>query len=469
MNKKLLAVAGKEALRLNIGSSLVALKDAFSERTPISPSFYRGLGNLFGTVPAYGGNRFSYVGQESAVKAYQECSPISSIINQKAWADALGQWSIKNVAGKGKGKESDSEIARKIRILFERPNPVQSGTEFFMQVKIHTQAVGHCLIITGNKPVGFPAYDAKSWWIVPPNMYRVVESVFPDLRTGKVIDRVEVTIGGSAIPLAQGEYLLVKDVSPQFQWSAMSESRLKPLSKEVSNIIGAMESRGVLIEQRGPTLVISSGNTDETGKIPLSPDEREALLKDFNTRYGLMREQFKAIITNSAVQVDAVGFNVKDLMLLEEVKDNIERVCDAYGFPFELISTQKGSTFSNGYNADKRLYQNTIIPESLLFVSQLSSWLQLASQGLELSKDFSHVAALQENKKEQSEARRILTESLDLAYKSGVITLNRYRELLGEEPTSDGNVYYSNTSNGTQDQIQAQGATDTGGNVSGNS
>lgn len=466
--------AGKQVAKLNFGAAAAAVKDAFSTEV-ISGTYQRGnlkaSPEVWEFIRASKGLHFTYSGAESCVNAYKLCPPVAAIINRKAVADANGEFSITKVKGKGKDSEATSVEAVKLRNLMQSPNPLQSGVEFWMMVKIYTQLCGHCLILPTGGALGFSPLDAKYWWVVPPNLYTIDETASIDFSTGKSIQRIRILNGDKTITLPPSEVLLLKDISPSFSNPAIGASRLESVQDAINNIIGAYESRNVLMNQRGPTMIISSDKKEaDAGTISLNPSEKEEIQDAFAAKYGIRRGQSQAIITNASIKLETVGFATKDLLLHEEVKESTNAICEAYSFPSDLLAREKGATFSNGYNADKTLYQNAIIPEANLLCSQLSSWLKLSTYGLELCKEFDHVAALQENKKEQAEARKTLTESLDLAYKSDVITLGRYRELLGEDAGQNANTYYSQTlQNGNGDQNQQGQATNASGNQSGNS
>lgn len=428
----------------------------------------RGAGSWFFSADGRSDFYFSFSGVESCIKAFEKCAPAQAIILKKVLADANGKIKIVNTQGKAKGKEATGEVATAVNRLLSKPNPLQSGSMFTMMAKLYIQTFGHCIILPSGLPAGFPAYEAKYWWILPPNMYDVTETESFFLQSGRSIDRIVIKWNGYQTTINHNDCLILRDVVPNFSSMALPASRLKANEQPINNIIGAYESRGVIIDQRGPDKIISSDKSDISGKISLSPTERQEIQEDFANRYGLRKGQWRQLITNAAIKVDTIGFNMQELMLFEEIKDDIERIADSYQFPVELLAGFKSSSMNSGtagYNADKMLYQNAILPESEDMMRQISEWLGLRELGLEITRDFSHVAALQENRKEQAEARRALNQALQVEFRNNVITLNRWRELLGEEPATGGDVYYSDM----KDQL-GTAVTDTqNNNANGNS
>lgn len=441
MKKELLKIAGKELLQGNFGNAVKSFTNSLSIGTS---SYYSGE-NWHFSSDGSADVHFSFAGIDSAILAYEKCSPLTAIINRKAIADSNGKIWIMKYEGKGKGKESTSEIANKVRALLNKPNPIQSGVQFGMMVKIYTELFGSCLIIPTGVPDGFPMYSAKHLWVVPRSMYRIDESTSMFLDSGKTISQIVLTYKGISRPLNHNQCLLIKGDTPSFQLDNLfiPESKIKALAQDVNNVIGALESAGVLIDNRGPSLVISSDAGDQSGNIALTPQEKEEVQKDFQTRYGMRKGQFRSIITNAAIKVQEVGFNFNELGLTETVKKSVESFCDAYVFPFELMANQKGSTFSNGSNADKVLYQNAIIPEANSIMQQFAEWFELAKYGLTLEKDFAHVAALQANKKEEADSTKIMAEGYQVLFRNNVVTLNQWREKMGIDTEAGGDVYYS--------------------------
>lgn len=441
MNKALLKIAGKELLKGNIGNAVKGISGSFSIRSGSYSS-----GEMWNFSPdGLSDAHFSFSSTDSVVDAYERCSPLTAIINRKAIADSNGKIWIMNVQGKGKGKEAVGEVATKVRTLLNRPNPLQSGPQFQMMVKIYTELFGSCLIIPTGVPDGHPIYYAKQLWVVPRTMYRIEESMDMVLDTGKVITNIVFTYKGRTRVLNPNQCLFIKDITPSFDIDNlfMPDSRIKALAQDVNNVIGALESAGVLIDRRGPSLVISSDAGDASGKIALTPDEKQQVETDFQSRYGLRKNQFRQIITNASIKVQEVGFNFSELGLTETVKKSIESFCDAFVFPFELMANQKGSTFNNGSNADKLLYQNAIIPEANSIMQQFAEWFELSKYGLTIEKDFSHVAALQANKKEEADATKIMAEGYQVLFRNNVVTLNQWREKMGLDTVAGGDVYYS--------------------------
>ncbi len=372
---------------------------------------------------------FKYEGHDSAVKAYEDCAPVNAIINRKAQAYINGKTLVLN----SKGKEATSEQAKKLKALFKKPNLLQSWEEFEAQGYIYQQLFGYNIILI-VKPSGYTEnIDASALWNIPPFMVNIEETkkLFYQVDKKNVIQKIILTYKGEDIPLKIEDIYIMKDFVPSMDSLVLPESRLCALARQVNNIIGAYESRNVLINYRG-ALGILSNEIDHFGPAPISEKDKEQLQTDFK-RYGLKNNQWQFIVTSASLKWQAMGYPTKDLMLFEEIEDDIMRICDSYNFPYVMMSSGKGTTFSNMKEAKQVLYQDATIPESLSNYGQLNQLFNTEKYNITIFKDYSHIPVLQANKVEESQARKTLVESMKIEWEMGLLTWNQMLEKLGEE------------------------------------
>lgn len=437
--KKRLGIAGSQLVKGNFGN---AFKSAINSNqaaviASFSNSSYRGLPSNNGKSWWFGGNgneiHFSFNSNQDAVNAYTKCSPLNSIINKKAQAHINGLISIVDK----EGNEVDNEKVKKIKELMAKPNPLQSQQQFEAQQYIYCQLFGYCPVLQ-MKPIGFDKPEhTYQMWNIPASMLDI-EEVFGLFynHTDKPFKSIKLTYNGEESELAIENIFFIKDFSPSFSTMFLPESRIKPLSMEVNNIIGAYESRNVLINYRGALGILSNDAKDAMGTLPVKKEDKQALQDDF-LRYGLSKSQWKFIITSASVKWQQIGVPTKDLMLFEEIEDDIMRICDIYGYQYELLSSTKGVTFANKNEAKKILYQDTIIPESISICEQQTKLFGLDLLGLKLKKDFSHIPALQEDDVKKSTARLLLNQAKKIEYEAGLITLNNWLQSIGEMPIGE--------------------------------
>lgn len=379
---------------------------------------------------------FSFSGHDSCVKAYTSCPPITSIINKKAQAHINGKTWVINTKGKAKGKEAKGEIADKLRKLLAQPNPLQTWKEFEAQQKIYIQLFGFCLLLP-MKPYGFGNIDATSLWNIPPFMLDIEETkkLFYQSDVNGIINRIVLTYKGTKTTLQAKDVYIMKDFTPSFNSLIIPESRICSLEMAINNIIGAYESRNVLINYRGALGIISPDSSTQGMPIPLKEEDKTDLQTDF-LRYGLKNKQWKFIISTAAVKWTQMGVATKDLMLFEEIDDDIMRICDQYNYPYRLLSSEKSNSLGGSDVRDfkKLLYQDAIMPEAESMYEQWNQFFGLAEFDLELQKDFSHIPALQQDQQTSATARKALNEAKQLEWSNNLITLNNWLEALGEDP-----------------------------------
>lgn len=378
---------------------------------------------------------FSYTSHRSSLKAYERCAPLAAIINKKAQAHINGKtWILDK-----DGKEAFTSEAVKLRKLLRRPNPLQSWKQFEAQQKIFIQIFGFSLVLP-IIPAGFEKYgaiEASSIWNIPPSMLTIEETnrLFYQTDISGVLQSVKLEYKGETTELKDKGIYIFKDFTPSFNTLVLPESRIKPLQIVINNIIGALESRNVLINYRGALGILSS-DADKSGYVPIKDPDKISLQNDFR-RYGLKGQQWKFIITSALVKWQQIGIPTKELMLIEEVAENSKSICDAYGYPPHLLGLLD-PTFNNQSAAEKGMYQNTIIPEAESMYEEWNNMFKTEKYGLKIDKDYSHLPILQEDKTQQATARKTLDEALSIEYAKGLITLDDWLVELGKDPLPNG-------------------------------
>lgn len=409
---------------------------------------YGTRGNEFWMLNQGGGidYKFSYTGHHSSLTAYKKCPPLNAIINKKAQAFANGKTWVLNKKGKAKDKESTGEIARKLKKLLANPNPFQSQKEFESQQYIYVQTFGFCLMLP-IKSVGYPNYEADKLWNIPPSMVDIEETKKSFLLAkGKedMIPKIVINFGNERTEIAAKDVFIIKDFTPSFSSVILPESRVCALQMPINNIIGAYESRNVLINYRG-ALGILTPEKDQFGVAPVKPDDKEQLQNDF-LRYGLTNNQWKFIISSAALKWQSMGVATRDLMLFEEIEDDNMRICDGYNFPYPLMSSNRTNSLGGNNIGESKilLYQDAIMPEAERIYEQWNNFFDLDQYDLVIEKDFSNIAALQGDEQKKAQARKTRNEARQIEFYNNICTLNDWRVANGDDPLEGefGNKYY---------------------------
>lgn len=439
--------AGRELVKGNFGNAFKALLPQSETVTVLDPANYRGDDPLVLWTDNFRvEHAFSYSGHNSSLTAYKKCAPLTAIINRKAQAYINGKTWVMNTAG----KEATSEPAKKLKKLLAKPNPIQSWKQFEAQQQIYIQLFGFSIVFP-IIPVGFEKYgpiEATSLWNIPPYMLTIKESnkIFYQTDQSGIIDSIELSYRNQKIQLPLKSLYIFKDVTPSFDTLIFPESRICSLEMPINNIIGALESRNVLINYRG---ALGAFTQEATGgqypTIPMKKEEKEQLQDDFK-RYGLKNKQWKFIITTAALKWQQIGIPTKDLMLFEEIDSDTMMICDQYGYPYRLLANNTSNSLggSDVKEYKKLLYQDTIIPEAESNYEQWNNMFRADEYNISLEKTYLHLPVLQADEKDKAQARLTRNNALSIEFLNNLITLNRWLELNEEDTLTnpEGKMYY---------------------------
>jgi phage portal protein BeeE len=194
-------------------------------------------------------------------------------------------------------------------------------------------------------------------------------------------------------------------------------SRIASLRYPLSNIKATYNKRNVLLENIGAIGILSANNSDIGGSLPLTPEEKEQIRKDW-----FRRSKDEIIITESAVNWQPMSYPTKDLLLFEELTADKMAIIDIYGLNANLFSSEKGSTFSNVRDSIRMVYQDTIIPETQSIYNSIMDKLGLTAEGYTLQAEFNHLPIMQPDEEKSAQTAKLRAEALEKLQALGVIT-----------------------------------------------
>ena len=192
-------------------------------------------------------------------------------------------------------------------------------------------------------------------------------------------------------------------------------SRVETLRFPLSNIRAQYHKRNVLLENIGAIGILSSENSDMAGAIPMTPEEKQQVQRDW-----FKRQKDELIITEAKVKWTPMSYPTKDLMLFEELTADKLALFDAYGLNANIFSSVEGTTFSNVRDSIRMIYTDTIIPETQsLYDSMMSQW-GLHEQGYYLKAEFDHLPIMQDDEVQAANTMKIKAETLEKLRNLGV-------------------------------------------------
>lgn len=396
-----------------IGNRFKSILSGFVRFTPKDPPEKYGAGYFYPISTS--GSTWNDL---DLLKDYQQIPEVSAIVSKKAKAFSKMRLII---VSRSTG-EPMKNYQDNIKVLRD-PNWFQSQKEFLVQSKMFREVFGREYIYL-NYPFGYSPMSSKAMFTLPPYM---IKTETPQDKPFFMYTDPEIVY---KFVWGNDEYIVPKENIIHFNdnridvdkknW-VQGQSWLSAQRAPVNNIRAAYEARGVLIENRGALGILANRSGSDTGAIPMSPADKQAL-QDEMRGYGMAKNKLQFILTN--FNLDWKQISIDDpskLGLFQEVQEDFYRLCDAAGVPAELFSSVKGTTFENQKTADRRLYEDTIIPESEEWIGGLNSTFETEKRGWAIVGSFNHLNVFQENMKERGDAINRLMTGLRIALDAGAI------------------------------------------------
>lgn len=372
------------------------------------------------------------------LNAYIECSPLKSLIGKRAKCFNTG---IVDVYNSGSDKRGIGVEANSIRKILQRPNILQTGKQYFSQLNHYIDLFGYCPVLR-IRPTGM-VDEVTALWNLPPWLFDLeyTKNWLLQNKISGIYKEYFIEWNGQRIKLNFEDVFFIFDDGFGTDFDSnltIPDSRLVSLEYPISNIIAAYKTRNTLITKRGALGILSNGAKDTAGVIPLVDEEKQRLQNDFK-KYGLVGQPFQIIISDANLQWQQMGFATRELMLFEEIDDDISRLCDAYGWPLELMAFALKGNFNSTdkKEAIKSAYRDTVIPESDSRMEQFTRGVVSEGANLYVWCDFSKVEVLQQDKMLIAQTRATMSTTAEKEYKAGLINKNRWLELIGEEKIAD--------------------------------
>jgi hypothetical protein len=204
-------------------------------------------------------------------------------------------------------------------------------------------------------------------------------------------------------------------------------SRMESLKFPLSNIKASYHKRNVLLENIGAIGILSTQNNDVGGAIPMTPEEKKQIQKDW-----FRRQKDELIITESQVDWKPMSFPTKDLMLFEELTADKIAIIDTFGMSLNIFSSEKGATFTNVRDSIRMTYQDTIIPETQQMYDAIGQQIGLTDEGLKLIAEFDHLPVMQDDEVAVATTMKLKAETLEKLSVLGIdMTSDEMKQLLG--------------------------------------
>jgi hypothetical protein len=323
--------------------------------------------------------------------------------------------------------------------LFSQPNPIFSFKKFIYQAVCYE-------IVTGKQYFYFNipdtlAFDYKniaSWWNLPANLVKPElrkplklwsATTMTDIVTQYVIDQ-----SGNKIEIKTEKVLPIHSVN--LNWGKKhceGESQLRAATKAIDNLLAVYAARFNVYDKRGSLGGFTSNKGDDSGRIALTPKERQAVINDLNQRYGITKGRSPWFVADQPLSFLQTNMSIKDLEPFSETVADAAAIYATLRVPSHLIPSKDKSTFNNANTDMKSFYSDVIIPRAKMYAEAFTTYFQLTAQRRYIDVDFSHIDILQENKKEKASVDKVVGDTFLQRFTNGVSTLNEWIIATGGE------------------------------------
>lgn len=335
-------------------------------------------------------------------------------------------------------EKTQKPTPRKLYKLFNKPNVMQSRWEFMKQRKILHEVGGNSFTY-GNFTIGTQnAVEnlAALWNVWPANMqFKLTGKYFEATKIEDVVKEWKFEVGPYKKVWTPYEILHRNEPNTDINNGIIfGRSAAQSMIKPLTNIDMAYEARNVIMKNRGMRVILTSDRGDASGKIPLLDDEVAATEKAIK-KYGILEGQQQFMFSNMPLKVTVVDQDVMKLGLFEEIYSDAMMICNAFGVPEILLKLYiKGATFENVEASVRRLYQGTLIPESIDDMLATGSFLGLDDEDWMIMSSFDHVSVLQESEEKKETIRKQKADRLLAELAKGMITPDEYRLETARDP-----------------------------------
>ena len=368
------------------------------------------------TVQLWGKKEAVWLDTGDAWRLYVDIPELRTVINKRATMMASNEPKLYDKSG-------NIVESHWLLDLIKKPNAVQSWSDVVYSISVQDALYSNVVCYAPLR-----SFNQRNLFVTLP------------------ANKLEIMLSGKKLKQMDKEDLIDKFIftyddnsKEHIQWkdaiyltTADGMNIVKPISRidsvkyPLSNIQAQYKKRNVLLENIGAIGILSAQQNDMGGAIPMSPEERDQIRKDW-----YRRSKDELLITEANVNWQPMSYPTKDLLLFEELNADKIALIDVYGLNINIFSSEKGSTFTNVRDSIRMCYTDTIIPETQQIYDSIINQFGLDEEGYYLEACFDHLPILQTDKKEEAEVRKTNSETIKSLFDMGVIlTDEQHNQLL---------------------------------------
>jgi len=157
------------------------------------------------------------------------------------------------------------------------------------------------------------------------------------------------------------------------------------------------------------------GMVTDRSAMPMRPEEAAPVQEHFDGIVSGAKNFGKIKVTNKDLRFVPLAMTPSDLKLLERGVVTLRSLCNIWQIDSSIFNDPDNKKFSNLQEADKALYTKCVIPKSALLDEKHTRFIarnHFKKGNVRMRKDFSHIPALQKNKKEEAETDKIIASGV---------------------------------------------------------
>jgi HK97 family phage portal protein len=317
--------------------------------------------------------------------------------------------------------------------LLNRPNPLQSYSEFFNSLFGYVLLSGNAYILKVGSDLGSP----KELHQLRPDRINIKGSgnPIPEKYEYKVNGRVQTTY---EVDQENGfsELKHVKLWNPLDDYYGLSPMSAAAVEVDQFNMSSKHNVNLLQNGARPSGAVIFKPQDDAGFAVNLSESQRQQLLTDLNNRFSGAGNAGRPMLLEGDFDWKEMGLSPKDMDFHRLKNMATTDIALCFGVPSQLVGVPDSQTYSNVAEARLALYEETIIPHLSKMSSDLNEWLvPLFDDRLTLEFDIDSIPALAERKKKTY-------ENVTSAVREGIMTRNEARKIIGLETVEGADDLY---------------------------
>jgi len=294
--------------------------------------------------------------------------------------------------------------------LLENPNPFQSKTEFLQSIHKILNSYNTVFIYIDN-PVGFSNINSNSklWafsiddaFNVNYNKLEVYENGFKSFFKGASIYFEEINL---SIKIDNNNVSSISNSGVGLSSIMFPKSKISILNKKLNNIIKSEETEAVMLENRG-AIGVFSPKQPKDGFGEVSQIDLQATQEKLD-KYGTLSNQYKYMVVDMPVDFIRTALNINDLGIDETIKRAKVEINNVFDHSILLSNNLEQSTFNNQNAAEKRVYENKIIPDAQKIADNFNLMFAKYLKKDLIKLDLSQISVIQTDKKQLAEVNNI--------------------------------------------------------------